>query len=134
MGEQGDVERGVGGQGQIKERGREAAEAQTLRGGRMRTELREGITKLRHQRAKTERGRRSRIGREGKKRRRRKERAKRGNTAWVMCAGVVLHVYKPAAYLALLFLKKVKSRQMLICTLSLKCVLARSFLPITAEL
>lgn len=60
MGEMGGVMRG--GERQIKERGREAAEAETLRGGRMRwmLKLEKGITKQRHQREKMERGRRNR--------------------------------------------------------------------------
>lgn len=51
-------------------------------------------------------------------RERKGELKKKTHTVRVMCVGVVLHVYKPAAYLALLFPKKVKrdseSTQMLI--------------------
>lgn len=58
------------------------------------------------------------------KRRRREgggKKRERGKKKTEMCVGVVLHVYKPAAYLALLFPKKVKSRHMLRRTLSEMC-------------
>lgn len=44
-----------------------------------------------------------------KRRRWVRERESEKNTVSVMCGGVVLHAYKPAAYLALLSPKKVSS-------------------------
>ena len=96
---------------QIKER--RAGEA--LKAGRTRWMLRmsEGITRQRL-REREEQGRdgerqkgqnvleqRTRMERE-RKRERERERERKINTVRAMCVGVVLHVYKPAAYLALL--------------------------------
>lgn len=60
--------------------------------------------KQRHQREKTERMEKE-LGVGGRKEREEGE-SDKGNTVRVMCVGVVLHVYEPEAYLALLFPKK----------------------------
>lgn len=95
---------------QIKER--RAGEA--LRAGRTRWMLKmsDGITRQRQRERGTREGWRKTkrtkcIGEKNKDGERgERERERKINTVRAMCVGVVLHVYKPAAYLALLFPKK----------------------------
>lgn len=106
------------GEADQREKRREAAEAETLRGGSTRwmLKMREGIKKRKSRDTRereTRERRRNKCSGEKEKGGREKEKK---NTVRVMCVGVVLHAYKPAAYLALLFPQKKcreESRQML---------------------